>query len=79
MKDSAHLHREIVALRIRLSRLSEASLSINESLEIDTVPQCGPSPVKPCVAGDLVIDAYKRSVAVGGEAVQLTATDHRMR
>ena len=39
MKDSAHLHREIVALRSRLSRLSEASLRINESLEIDTVLQ----------------------------------------
>ena len=41
--------------------------------------QGGPSQVKPYVAGDLVIDAYKCSMTAGGKAVQLTATDHRMR
>ena len=39
MNDTDQLQREIEVLRGRLSRLSEASLRINESLEIDTVLQ----------------------------------------
>ncbi len=37
MRSSKELEREIAALRERLSRLSEASLRINESLDLDTV------------------------------------------
>ena len=39
MKDAGELERENAALRDRLSRLSEASLRINESLDFDTVLQ----------------------------------------
>ena len=39
MKDDGGLRREIGALRERLSRLSEASLRINESLDLDSVLQ----------------------------------------
>ena len=39
MKDDGDLRREIEALRERLSRLSEASLRINESLDLDSVLQ----------------------------------------
>ncbi len=39
MKDAGELERENEALRDRLSRLSEASLRINESLDFDTVLQ----------------------------------------
>ena len=39
MKDGGDLRREIEALRERLSRLSEASLRINESLDLDSVLQ----------------------------------------
>ena len=39
MEQSDELRREIVALRDRLSRLSEASLRINESLDLETVLQ----------------------------------------
>ena len=39
MEDSGDLRREIEALRERLSRLSEASLRINESLDLDSVLQ----------------------------------------
>ena len=39
MKDADELMREIAALRDRLSRLSEASLRINQSLDLDTVLQ----------------------------------------
>ena len=39
MTQSSDLERENQALRERLSRLSEASLRINESLEFDTVLQ----------------------------------------
>ena len=39
MKDADERDREIEALRDRLSRLSEASLRINESLDLDTVLQ----------------------------------------
>ena len=39
MKDDGDLRREIEALRQRLSRLSEASLRINESLDLDSVLQ----------------------------------------
>ena len=37
MKSTDELEREIAALRDRLSRLSEASLRINESLDFETV------------------------------------------
>ena len=39
MKDAGELERENAALRDRLSRLSQASLRINESLDFDTVLQ----------------------------------------
>ena len=39
MKSTDELEREIAALRDRLSRLSEASLRINESLDFETVLQ----------------------------------------
>ena len=39
MRDAGELERENAALRDRLSRLSEASLRINESLDFDTVLQ----------------------------------------
>ena len=39
MNDAEHLRRESDTLRERLSRLSEASLRINESLDLDTVLQ----------------------------------------
>ena len=39
MNQSDERDREIKALRDRLSRLSEASLRINESLDLDTVLQ----------------------------------------
>ena len=39
MTQSSDLERENRALRERLSRLSEASVRINESLEFDTVLQ----------------------------------------
>ena len=39
MKDAGELERENEALRDRLSRLSQASLRINESLDFDTVLQ----------------------------------------
>ena len=39
MKDDGDLRQEIEALRERLSRLSEASLRINESLDLDSVLQ----------------------------------------
>ena len=39
MQPADHLEREIAALRHRLSRLSEASIRINESLELDIVLQ----------------------------------------
>ena len=39
LKDADELMREIAALRDRLSRLSEASLRINQSLDLDTVLQ----------------------------------------
>ena len=39
MRDAGELERENEALRARLSRLSEASLRINESLDFDTVLQ----------------------------------------
>ena len=37
MRNKDELHRENDALRERLSRLSEASLRINETLDFDTV------------------------------------------
>ena len=39
MKNTDLFQKEAKALRSRMSRLSEPSLRINESLEIDTVPQ----------------------------------------
>ena len=39
MRNSGELERENEALRDRLSRLSEASLRINESLDFETVLQ----------------------------------------
>ena len=39
MKDDVGLRQQIEALRERLSRLSEASLRINESLDLDSVLQ----------------------------------------
>ena len=39
MRNAEALEGEIAALRDRLSRLSEASLRINESLDLDTVLQ----------------------------------------
>ena len=39
MKDAGELERENEALRDRLSRLSQASLRINENLDFDTVLQ----------------------------------------
>ena len=39
MKDAGELEQENAALRDRLSRLSQASLRINESLDFDTVLQ----------------------------------------
>ena len=39
MRNSGELERENEALRDRLSRLSEASVRINESLDFETVSQ----------------------------------------
>ena len=52
MNQADELARENAALRERLSRLSEASLRINESLDLDTVLQ-GVLGVVSCAGGPL--------------------------
>ena len=58
MTQFSDLERENRALRERLSRLSEASLRINESLEFDTVLQEVLAPLSACSAAPATASSH---------------------